>query len=218
MSDTLTIPNDSLPLALREKDDFYSVDRRRQEGHRELKECRDLHKQINRMKATGMTNVSVAAALGISESTVSVAINSLVCKEHLGQLHDEADERVAAFASNLDECQDEALQLLKDVATGKIKDEDNKPPPLALRMKASESLLDRGGNGAVRKVENFSTIIQYTHEELIQIKEEARGEAIKQGMIAEPGQERQDGKTQGNNQDGNHENQEEVDQDNHQEG
>jgi hypothetical protein len=104
------------------------------------------HREIIRLANLGMQPSAIAEELGVSRHTVMYTMRSELGREATQHLQDTADGEVQDIQKMLQELQPKAVKVLEEILDG------NKAN-LALKFRAAESTLDRGGNGKITKVQ-----------------------------------------------------------------
>ncbi len=138
-----------------------------------LKKLRAIHGDILRLHHTGMSNNDIAKNVGVSICTVNYTIQSVPGQERLRELRLLSDNDSIEIAKKLRAIAPEAVDMLKDIMHDALEGEVISVPT---RLRAAESLLDRGGWGKVSK--SFVTV-KDDDGIINEIKERAR----KMGLI-----------------------------------
>lgn len=114
----------------------------------DLKRLQSRHREILRLAHTGLPHVQIAEQLGITAESVSRTVNSELGAQQLEVLEQGADLEAIDVKGRIDALQLPALDLLEKVLSGDIEEAS-----VSLRVKTAQDMLDRGGNGAVKRVE-----------------------------------------------------------------
>lgn len=124
-----------------------------------LSYIRPYHKEIARRLVVGQTQATISRELGLTESRLSIIVNSPLFKLTVKKLEDERDKGVVDVTRSLKEIAPIALEQLERTMYG-AKSE-------TLRFKASESLLSRAGYGPINKGQlQVSGSVGVTHSDL----------------------------------------------------
>ena len=115
---------------------------------------RPYHREIARRLVLGERSSQICADLGISESRMSIIVNSPLFKLEIKRLEEARDKGVADVRQQLEELSPLALEQVERTMY--------QAPSPTLRFKAAESILDRAGYGAISKsqirVNSHSTV------------------------------------------------------------
>jgi len=144
-----------------------------------VNEIWEMHHEVIRLLLIGMKNVDIAKKIGITEVQVSNIKNSPVVQDRLSLMKAARDVKAVDISRDILEVAPKALELLKKVINGETIIDDKRPSVNAM-IRTSESLLDRAGFGAVKKVATQNEHVYYTAEEIEALKARARkgGEVV----------------------------------------
>jgi hypothetical protein len=132
----------------------------------------DLHREIMRRIMLGQKNTVIAQALGCGTQTVSNVRNSPVIEDQLTIMRGARDAGTISLSKDIQEFAPIALGLLKDIIEGK---NQGAAASINLRAKEANNWLDRPGS-TIQKVSKVEGIVgHFTGEELMEIKNRARG-------------------------------------------
>jgi len=139
----------------------------------------EIHHEVIRLLLIGMRGVDIASKLNLTEAQVSSIRNSPVIQDKLSLMQAARDVKSVDIAKDILETAPEALKLLKKILNGEVIVNDTKPSVM-LMAKTAESLMDRAGFGAVKKVATSNEHVHYSAEEIEAIKSRARfnGEVV----------------------------------------
>ena len=138
-----------------------------------LKKLRGVHGEILRLHHMGVKSGEIAKTVGKCEGTVNYTIQSVPGQERLRELQLLSDNDSVEIAKKLRKIAPEAVDMMKSIMLDEVEDEHVSVPT---RLRAAESLLDRGGWGKVTK----SNI---TIKDDSQIVEEIKARAVEIGLI-----------------------------------
>jgi len=149
-----------------------------------VNEIWEMHHEVIRLLLIGMKNVDIARKLGITEVQVSNIKNSPVVQDRLSLMKAARDVKAVDISRDIMEVAPKALELLKKVINGDAIVDDKKPSVNAM-IRTSESLLDRAGFGAVKKVATQNEHVYYTAEEIEALKARAKmnGEVVEAEVV-----------------------------------
>lgn len=132
----------------------------------------ELHHQIKRRVFLGEKNVQIAAALNCSVVTVSNVRNSPVIKRELELMHGAKDTETIDLGKRIEKLADSAYNNLENIIkNGEI---SGKVASIGLIAKESNSMMDRAGWGAPKKLQMESVHTYLTSDDIKEIKERAR--------------------------------------------
>ena len=140
----------------------------------QVNELWEMHHEVIRLLMFGMKNVDIARRIGCTEQQVSNIRNSPVVQDRLSLMKAARDVKAMDISRDILETAPEALRILKKVLAGEAIVDDKKPSVNAM-IRTSESLLDRAGFGAVKKVATSNEHVFYTAEEIEALKARAIG-------------------------------------------
>jgi len=132
------------------------------------------HREILRMKLTGMSNSDIAQALGITTMTVGYVVHGELGKSELGALENLADGSAVDARQIINEAAPEAAALLVDVMKG-----NELRATFKQRLDAAGDVLDRAGVARMHRVEGK---FLHGHARLTDILDTAR----ELGYLREP--------------------------------
>jgi hypothetical protein len=137
-----------------------------------VNEIHGMHHEIIRLLMLGMKNVDIAKRIGCTEVQVSSIKNSPIVLDRLALMNAARDIKSIDISKDIMEVAPEALKLLKKIVRGE--EIGAQVAPLGLQAKTAESLLDRAGFGAVKKVATSNEHVFYTNDEIEALKARAR--------------------------------------------
>ncbi len=135
----------------------------------DLQKLRGIHNEILRMHLLGVKNSDIARDLDVTPQMVCYTVKSELGQERIKDLNGLADDDAIDIKAKIIETLPDSVELLKKVMRGDTEFDDL---TTTTRVRAAESLLDRGGFGKVQQVRGT-----VQHEVLIgaqRIKETAR--------------------------------------------
>lgn len=97
----------------------------------------DSAREAARLASVGLKQNEVAEAMGKSQGFVSNALNTPVVAQHLNNLHAERDARHLRVRKRIDECAEQAVEVVNEMMNKSEKD--------TVRLKAAIDTLDRAG-------------------------------------------------------------------------
>lgn len=143
----------------------------------------EVHHEIARLILLGWKNVEIAKRLKCSSQMVSNVRNSPVVQDKLAIMKGARDADSIDLSREIRESAPDALRLLQDIIRG---DNDAQDAPLSLRAKTAESMMDRAGYSAPKRIQSESISYALTKEEIEEIKRRAYGnDDIIEGEIDE---------------------------------
>jgi predicted transcriptional regulator len=110
-----------------------------------LSHIRPMHREIARRLVLGQRQGDVAAELGISDSRMSIIVNSPLFKREIDRLEKLREEGVQDVQRTLVEVSPLALEVVERTMYGGKSER--------LRFDAAESILDRAGHSKINKVD-----------------------------------------------------------------
>lgn len=166
-----------------------------QAKHRKLQilKISDRSREIGRMAVGGASPAKIALALGVTPQTVQNHLNSEIIREHIDELHDEADGDAIEVSKRIRELAPKALDILSDaiqdgfIPLGKPdpKTGERALQPVAsmIRLGVAKDVLDRAGFSPVRKQINATTTLNASDVEIIKKRREAVNRAKENGIL-----------------------------------
>lgn len=145
-------------------------------GLYELKRLREKHHNILRLVVLGVKQKDVAAALGITEETVSYTVNSKLGKQKLAILRKEADQGSLDMLAELQQLVPGAIALQEKV----LFDDGEKTSD---RLRAAEDILDRAGPSKRQRTEHSHQLV--SADEIAEARALARKVASDAGIIVD---------------------------------
>lgn len=140
-----------------------------------LKHLWEKHRHMARMGVCGKTNVEIAEKLGMSQSRVSVIMNSPAFKSHRDNLSERADTVALDVKKKIEEGSLAGVEFLVEVLKQdpKSKSRINPAIPIQHQMKAACTLLDRAGHGEIKltRNENLNANTTLTRQDIEALKE-----------------------------------------------
>ena len=144
----------------------------------EVNELWELHHEIVRRLVLGQKSTEIARALNISKAMVSYTKNSKVVQKQLDLMRGARDAETIDVAIRIRENGPEALALLEDII-----EDRGETHGIALAARTAESMLDRGGYAAPKRLE--AVVAHLTREEIEELKKQALESGRDSGMIIE---------------------------------
>jgi len=138
-----------------------------------IQQCRQQHKEINRLATAGYKDKEIADMLHIAPATVRNTLASPVTAEHRRELEAMRDAATVDIAKDIKLMAPAALEILNNM----IHSEDTQN---AVKAKVCLSILDRAGYGPVQKMETLNANVHITAHDLNEIKARARTMGILQ--------------------------------------
>lgn len=149
----------------------------REHRHYQVQALQERHHQMLRLALLGKTSSQIAEILGITPKNVSDVLNSPLSRDKLAVMRVAADCKSIDIAHFLMEEAPKSLEFLKKVRDGspEIVSALGEAPqiPLAQRMHAAESLLDRHGTSRIQNIHALVGTAVITDEILADIKRKA---------------------------------------------
>ena len=142
----------------------------------EVSEMWELHHEIVRRLVLGQKNSEIAKALNVTPVMVSYTRNSKVVQKQLDLMRGARDAETLDVAIRIRENAPAALALLEDIV-----DDRGDTYGIALAARTAESMLDRGGYAAPKKLEGI--IAHFTKDEIEELKRQAVESGKDAGMI-----------------------------------
>lgn len=142
----------------------------------EVNEMWELHHEIVRRLVLGQKNSEIAKALNVTPVMVSYTRNSKVVRKQLDLMRGARDAETLDVAIRIRENAPEALALLEDII-----EDHGETHGIALAARTAESMLDRGGYAAPKKLEGV--IAHFTKDEIEELKRQAVEASRDAGMI-----------------------------------
>lgn len=138
----------------------------------------DRHHRIMRLHLLGYSGREIASMLGLSESRVSIVINSNLGRCQSAIMKSEADTSAIETARRIREVAPKALQVIEDILA-------DDSVPSSVRLKAAQDALDRAGHGAVKKLDVRSTSVALSPDDLEDLKQAALARAKASGLVVD---------------------------------
>ena len=130
-------------------------------------EMNDVHHQICRMLAFGMTNKVIAAELGITPMTVSNVKNSPICQKQVAVLRGVEDKQTLNAVDRIKRLADRAVGILEKTL------EEESDATLELQNKTAITVLGMNGIAPVKNVQVRSMTMHLQKSDLDDIKQRA---------------------------------------------
>jgi len=144
----------------------------------EVSEMWELHHEIVRRLVLGQKNVEIAKALNVSQAMISYTRNSKVVQKQLDLMTAARDADVIDVSKRIRENGPSALAYLEDIIEDRGETYGH-----ALAAKTAESMLDRGGYAAPKRVEGV--IAHFTKDEIEELKKQAVESGRDTGLVIE---------------------------------
>ena len=122
----------------------------------------DVHHEILRLTLMGLKAVDIATMLGVTPAMVSYTQNSTIAKRQLAVMRGARDAHAVDVAKKIQELQPAAVQKLSELMESETE---------AISLKAAMTILDRGGNAPVQRVQADHRHLSFTIQELQEIKD-----------------------------------------------
>jgi len=161
-------------IAPREPDNRRTKDRKTFE----VSEMWDLHHEIVRRLVIGETNAEISRSLGVSKQMISYTRNSKVVRRQIDIMRGARDADTIDIAKRIRENAPKALDLLETII-----EDRGETYPISLAARTSESMLDRGGYAAPKRLE--AVVAHFTSEEIEDLKRKALESGRDSGMVIE---------------------------------
>ena len=136
----------------------------------------ELHHEIVRRLVLGQKNTEIAKALNVTPVMVSYTRNSKVVQKQLDLMSAARDADTLDIAIRIRENGPAALTLLEDIIGDR-----GATYGIALAARTAESMLDRGGYAAPRKID--AVVAHFTKDEIEELKRQAVESSKDSGMI-----------------------------------
>lgn len=152
----------------------YKPDKRfaRTQGRRrryEITQLWEIHHEIVRRVSLGDRHSEIAKDLGVTDAMVSYTKNSKVAQDKIAIMRGAMDADTVELGQRIQRMAPKALDLLEQVIDGKGAGKD---AHINLRARSAESMLDRAGHGAVKKIMGLHAHL--SPEDIERIKQRAR--------------------------------------------
>ncbi len=144
----------------------------------EVSEMWELHHEIVRRLVLGQKNSEIAKALNVTPVMVSYTRNSKVVQKQLDLMRAARDAETFDVAIRIRENAPAALELLEGII-----EDGGDTHGIALAARTAESMLDRGGYAAPKKLEGV--IAHFTKDEIEELKRQAMESGKNAGMVIE---------------------------------
>lgn len=154
------------------------VDKRFAHSHKrkrkvEVHQLWEVHHEIARRIALGEKNADIARELGVTPVMVSYTRNSRIVQDKISIMRGAMDADTIDLGRRIQEIAPRALDLIEDVIEGKGA---GKEAPIGLRVREAESIMDRAGYSAVKKVMGVQA--HFTAQDIERIKARAKANRI----------------------------------------
>lgn len=140
------------------------VDPEKRKGFK-IEEIWDLHREIIRLKTTGMKGVDIAETLNVSPVTVSYTLNSPIAQRELDIMRGARDVDAIDVAKRIQEVAPAALETLESLM---------KSANDGIKTKIAMDILDRAGHAAVKTIRSENIHAHLNKEDLDEIKSRAK--------------------------------------------
>jgi hypothetical protein len=124
----------------------------------------NLSAEIIRLSVMGFKGVEIAKELNISPVTVSTALNSQVCQDHIQKLRDQRDASAVSVGMRINKMSNVALDRLHEIVNG----EESKASP-TLVASVAQDLLDRAGHGKIARTTNLNLTGSLSQDDLVEV-------------------------------------------------
>lgn len=124
----------------------------------------NLSAEIIRLSVMGFKGVEIAKELNVSPVTVSTALNSQVCQDHIQKLRDQRDASAVSVGMRINKMSNAALDRLNEIVN---KDEPKASP--ALVASVAQDLLDRAGHGKIARTTNLNLTGSLSQDDLVEV-------------------------------------------------
>lgn len=142
----------------------------------EVSEMWELHHEIVRRLVLGQKNSEIAKALNVTPVMVSYTRNSKVVRKQLDLMNAARDAETIDVSRRIRENGPAALELLEDII-----EDHGETHGIALAARTAESMLDRGGYEAPKRIEGV--VAHFTGEEIEELKKQALESGRDSGMV-----------------------------------
>jgi len=117
-----------------------------------IKHMWERHKEIARLVLVGHRPVDIAEQIGISQTALSIIMNSPIFKDHLQKLSMKRDKKAFEIKDRLEDIAHEATELLNRVMMGE------EGASINARARVAQDILDRAGYGktSIQRNENVN--------------------------------------------------------------
>lgn len=103
-----------------------------------LKQLKSQHREIARLKTSGLGTTEIAEQVGMRVSSVSIILNDPLCQAHIAKLEAKADEKTIDVRKKLAELNSKAVSTIDEL----LSDADVSD---SVKLKAAQDVLNRNG-------------------------------------------------------------------------
>jgi hypothetical protein len=135
----------------------------------QLRKLHAVHREVIRLRASGLTNMNIANELGVTQAFVGLVLNSELGKLAMEEMQSKMDAEVIEVGVALQQNAKLAEAFLGKVVVG-----EEKGVSPALRARVCMDQLDRAGFGKITKNLNVDFSGALTAQEIAEIKAEGR--------------------------------------------
>jgi len=143
------------------------------EGETSVLKIWSAHREISRLAAMGYKQQEICRELNLSTSCVWNALNkNPLVKERIAVLQGEKDVNTVEVGKKIKALQGVALEIMEDDLL--VEGVEDSVKLRDLRSKTALKLLEMGGNGPIKKVDNTAGL--FSHEDMKDIKKRVHNE------------------------------------------
>lgn len=130
----------------------------------QIEQIWDTHHEIMRLLLIGMKEVDIARHLGVSPVMVSYTKNSAIVQRQMSLLQAARDAKSVDIGAEIKKLLPKAVRVLEECMDSELPN---------IKLSAAKDALDRGGHGAVRKIDVRETH-HFSTDEIREIRERAK--------------------------------------------
>lgn len=137
------------------------------------------HKSIARDVVAGERPVDLARKYSMTQSRVSIIMNSPAFKKYVAELRSRVEVGLADIRKTINKGAQKGVELMMDTlkGTGAVDDSTK------FRVKLAQDFLDRDGHGKIQKVQSQSTHVILNAERIEQLKQR-REDLMRRSAVA----------------------------------
>lgn len=136
-----------------------------------LQSLNDRHHEILRLKALGLSNVTIAEKMGIHKQTVTHCVNSPVAVVQRDLIRGERTVQAVDMIEQIKNVLPEALKLMQNTINEGVLEEDYKMRKL--QLSTATNLFEMAGLGPIKRTDNRNLSARVTGDEIKELVKEA---------------------------------------------
>lgn len=141
----------------------------------EIEKMWSVHHEIARLALIGWKSVDIARHLSVTPEMVSYTLNSSVVKRQLDVMQGARDVDAVDISKKIAALQERAVDALDNLLDSEVQ---------SIKLRTAQDLLDRGGYGAVKKIEAVHAYL--SKDDIQDIKNRARDIGLCIDVSAQP--------------------------------